>query len=352
MIKLKKENDGPEVELMIEQLKPYLELYEGCGNMLGIVPLTIAGFPMDFDFRTNPELRSFLAEWGKEIHSDSVMVLEGDPTKAAEQGYHVKMYVFEPSGSDGTDMAGGISTMCGNGVRAVAAYVRARVPGITEAKIMTMSGLRTIEWKDDLYAVDMGDMTIRPDDLAQYVSTEVVRPNADGVYFRSQIPEEILKDLAQFTSATTWSIGLNGSYDDEGRIDGEPHVIIEVPVEEVGGDINKLRKLAVLAGPIITKNTHLFPREVNVNFIVYQGIDKSVLEIMNCTHERNLGDDPDHSVTAACGTGSTVAGGVTMMARGQNGDESVVVHCTGGDMEISPSSSGGLIMNGPANKIS
>jgi diaminopimelate epimerase len=345
-----KGKENQEMTHMIEQLKPYLELYEACGNMLGIVPLTEAGYSDDFDFQTNPELRKFLSDWGKEIHSDSVMVLTGTPENFDEQGYHVMMYVFEPSGSDNSGMAGGISTMCGNGVRAVAAYVRDRIsPKAKGAKIMTMSGLRTIEWDKDMYAVDMGTMTNKPEDLSQYVNTNVVQTNLDGIYLNSPIPDQIIEKLSSFTSANTWSIGLNGDYDVNGNIDGEPHVVINVPKTEIN-NINQLRKLAVKAGPIITKNLNIFPKEINVNFIVEGESDKNLV-IYNCTHERNLGDDPDHSVTAACGTGSTVAGGVTKIAHNNERDLSVAVHCTGGDMEIISQGKDGLIMKGPANKL-
>ena len=52
---------------------------------------------------------------------------------------------------------------------------------------------------------------------------------------------------------------------------------------------------------------------VVLHLLVYRKINlDGKFEIWNATHERNLGDDPNHCVTASCGTGSTVAGAVVM----------------------------------------
>src|SRR4051812_1490882 len=83
----------------IDNLFHKVRVYEGCHNMIGIVPLTLAGYPELRNFKRDGELRALLEVWGKMIHSDSVMVLKGDPTKLKEQGYHFEMTVFEPNGS-------------------------------------------------------------------------------------------------------------------------------------------------------------------------------------------------------------------------------------------------------------
>lgn len=324
-----------------------LKVYAGCGNMLGVVPLTEAGYSLDQDFRQDSALREYLHQWGTRINSDSVMVLIGDPGKAAEQGFHYEMYVFEPSGRSDNGLAGGVSTMCGNGVRAVASYIEKKMPGITEVKVKTMSGIRTVKIENGLYVVDMGEFVYRAEDLSEYVNTSQVLPNDDGNYFNSPIPKEILSELSGFIDTATWSIGLNGDREN-GNIDGEPHVVIEVPNDRFS-DLTKLRKLAVLAGPIVTKNLDCFPKEINVNFIsVIKNSDGSV-EILNCTHERNLGDDPDHSVTPACGTGSTVAGGFVLEKFPEL--NSVLVYCTGGDLVISRGEGNDLFMKGPAEEV-
>jgi len=171
------------------------------------------------------------------------------------------------------------------------------------------------------------------------------------ISINSIFPQE--KKLADFVELHNWSIGLNGDADTEGNVDGEPHIMIEVPSDQAP-DLSTLRKLAVDAGPIVTKALSYFPREINLNFVVVQGMDPvdGKVHVLNCTHERNLGNDPDHSVTAACGTGSTVSSGTLLRKYFPDElDKVVVVHCTGGDLEISrdPKDPRRMIMKGPAS---
>ncbi len=55
------------------------------------------------------------------------------------------------------------------------------------------------------------------------------------------------------------------------------------------------------------------------------------LSILNCTHERNLGNNPHHSVTASCGTGSTAAGAIMLT---KNKLKKIIVKCLGGRLII------------------
>lgn len=348
-------NKMPENEAFFQNLPQNLHHFEGCGNQLGVVPLTLAGYKgTDESWKKDARLRAILTKWGKEINSDSVMVLFGDPRKSDEQGYDVKMFVFEPSGDDGSGLGGGISTMCGNGIRAVAAWEQEIVPGKKKFNIMSMSGLRVVDEENKLYTVRMGEFTDSAKDLSGYVDTNRVLPNKDGVYLDSPIPQAILNGLSKFTSADKWSIGLNGTRGTNGKIDGEPHVVIEIPESEAK-DLKELRRLAVTAGPLVSKRLDLFPLEINVNFIVVKRTNEDgKFEIWNGTHERNLGNDPDHSVTAACGTGSTVAGGFMFIKYVKNTNQIVLVNNTGGDLEIALDKKDGfrnLLMKGPASRV-
>lgn len=361
-----------------------LHVFEGCGNMLGVVSLTAAGYEGDRDsWVTDEGLRRKLVEWGKKIHSDSVMVLTGDPLKADEQGgYHVTMDVLEPNGGNGSDL-GGLSRMCGNGVRAVAAYVKESLPDVQEVVVKARSGLRRIKIErgsngEDLFVVDMGELTTRSQDLSGYIASlkkgEIDKlrpeekkerlaarrliPNLEGRYIGNKIPEDVRERLAALgIDVRSWSIGLNGDRDDSGKIDGEPHLVIEIPRDQVK-DIADLRRIAVEAGPIITKDLDLFPEEMNANFIVREKDEEGKdfvdeqgrLVIWNVTHERNLGNDPDHSVTAACGTGSTVAGGLMFGKYPESPFQTVLVKCTGGDLEIAKGRTG-FLMKGPAQRV-
>jgi diaminopimelate epimerase len=345
-------NNMSENEKFFQVLPKYLLHFEGAGNQLGVVPITLAEYEGDSEsWKKDAKLRSILTKWGKEINADSVMVLFGDPKKSEEQGFDVRMFVFEPSGDDGSGLGGGISTMCGNGIRAIAAWLQERDPSKKRFNIMSMSGLRVVDEENGLYTVRMGEFTDSATDLASYVNKDRVQADKDGRYLDTPIPDTILTKLRELTSAKTWSIGLNGTRTEDGKIDGEPHIVIEIPVDKVNNIVD-LRSLAVKVGPIITKNTAFFPSEINVNFIVVKGINKEgKFEILNCTHERNLGGDADHSVTAACGTGSTVAGG--FMFEKYADTQTILVKNTGGILEISRdlNSRNDLLMKGPARRV-
>lgn len=317
--------------------------YHACQNEFLIFELK-----RDSDWQSNRTFRKTLSHLGKKNNVDSILILKGSPHKFYQQGYHYEMYVFEPHARDENDLAGRISTMCGNGIRAVAAFIQKQFPGITEARIMTLSGLRTVEIDGNLYTVNMGNITTKNHDLKNYVNTKLVPVNNRGDYINSPIPKEIFDKLSAFINVRKWSIGLNGSRNKDGNIDGEPHVIVEVPSNLIS-DISKLRKLAVTVGPFVTKNIKFFPREINVNFIVVTKKGK-VVETLNCTHERNLGDDADHSVTSSCGTGSTLVGGLILERYLQA--KSVLVRCSGGDLTITKSLEGqDLLMKGPAVEV-
>lgn len=318
-------------------------LYQACQNKFLIFELK-----ENLDWQNNRTLRSTLTRLGKKNDVDSVLVLTGNPLRFYQQGYHYEMYVFEPRGVSENGLAGGISIMCGNGVRAVAAFIQKQFPGTVEARVMTLSGLRTVKIDGNLYTVNMGELTAKSYDLKNYIHTSLVPANDHDDYIGSPVPREIIDKLSPFVDVRTWSIGLNGNRNNDGSIDGEPHIIVEVPRHLIS-DINQLRKLTVAAGPLVTKNIKFFPKEINVNFIVVDKVGKE-LEILNCTHERNLGDDADHCVTPACGTGSTVAGGFILERYPQT--RSVLVHCTGGDLVISRRKGNNLFMKGPAEEVS
>lgn len=353
-------NKNISTDLLKELETKHLHHFIGCGNELGIVPLNLVGYqPDDITWKDDRDLRELLANWGKKIESDSIMVLTGDPTKFADQKFHVSMTVFEPCGSDDNkerNLPGGLSTMCGNGVRAVAAYVREFDPSLTEIIVKTGSGTLKIKYEPetDLYVVEMGEFTSKENDLFAYVNTKEASPNIFHRYIDAPIPESVLGKLSKYISAKTWSIGLNGNRDN-GHIDGEPHLVIEVTPEEAP-DIEALRKIAVAVGPLTTKNSGLFPQEINTNFIVFNGKvgrEGNTFSILNSTHERNLGDDADHSVTEACGTGSTVAAGVIMEKYMTGPNKSVIVKNRGGDLTISPDPNlpKGLLMKGDAKRV-
>jgi len=327
------------------------ELYEGCGNLVLITFLPEV--LRVTDFRNNFRLRGDLAEIGQRQGVDSIMVLTGSPFDLEEQGFDCAMDVFEPNGSDRSGMAGSWSTMCGNGVRAVARYLldhKAITGARSEIFIMTRSGLRTVEiLSDGLFRVRMGEFTAIGYDLKRYILLERLGLTEDDGLIDIQIPSLISAARVELEKARTCSIGLTGDQDKSGEIDGEPHVVIMVKDTK---DLTKLREIAVLAGPVITKAKDIFPLEINASFITIRKIDKvqHYLEVDACTHERGLGASPDHSVTAACGTGATVIGAVLFRLKSLDDDWKVAVRMPGGVLLIERKDNS-YYLTGPAKKV-
>lgn len=319
-------------------------LYDACGNIIGIVPLGQIGY--DGNFKKDSALRSFLCEWSKRNNCDSIMVLLGRPELKDVQGYHVRMYVFEPKGTDDSGLAGGISTMCGNGVRAVAQFIHQMLPYLSNFQIMTESGMREVLVKgNSQYQVNMGNFFSHVSVLSRYIDINEIQ-SINGCFIDSPIPQNLKRSINAYIPVSTWSIGLNGDTGSNGSVDGEPHVVIFLNQDIQ--NINQLRAIAKQVGPLITKNFTLFPHEINVNLVsIIDSIDnKDEFSILLCTHERNLGDDPDHSVTAACGTGSTVVGALLFRKFGLSDKKNVSIYLPGGKLIINKRKDN-LFMTGP-----
>lgn len=85
------------------------------------------------------------------------------------------MDVFEPRGQDpiNPQLAGDWSTMCGNGVRAVARYLLEE--GRINCLIKTRSGILPITlFPKSIYRVGMGQFTLNHKDLASYVKNLIL----------------------------------------------------------------------------------------------------------------------------------------------------------------------------------
>lgn len=339
---------GLEMSRRPEVINPEISHFDAAGNKIGIARLPGAHLLPDYDAHRDVGLRAALARWGIEQTTDSIMVLTGDPTAIEEQGYHVTMDVFEPRGNDPDGLPGGFSTMCGNGVRATAALLAEQDSDATGFVVRTRSGDRRVGVEGDNFVVEMGQLTHSIRDLGRYVDVGYVRTNPDGEYRGSPIPDDIQQMMYTLGIDTTnWWIGLNGDLQD-GSIDGEPHVVIPIRPGRIS-TLQELRQLAKLIGPGIT-NHPIFPHGINANLVV--PVDPQ--RILCCTHERNL-DGPEHSVTASCGTGSTVAGGVAMRDFLRDYEVTqTVVHCTGGDLVIARPNpqSDRFSLKGPAVRIS
>lgn len=276
-------------------------IYSGNGNIIGVV-LFKDNLPTDY--KTNAHLREGLAAWGRGHDADSSMLLTGDPNQSESQKYHFRMDVFEPLGSDGLGAVGSWSAMCGNGLMAISLFYEDYFEQLdkgSQVQVQTQSGLRTLtKVVNSRYSACMGEFTHNPNDLVKYVSSNALSGNSEVLQNPVLIPQ-----ISDFTN--DWSIGLSGSRDERNEIDGEPHLILIGRVGDQSCSITELRKEAVRLGQSVTKNTEFFPNEINANFVVVQGNDHNRKQIATiaCTHERGLGDNPDHCVTDACGTGAT-----------------------------------------------
>lgn len=303
-------------------------IYNACGNILGLVPLDY--YSVNHNFFNDEKLRSYLYEWGKKLRLDSIMVLFGNPKMSQKQGYHYFMYVFETGRSDSNKLKGTISTMCGNGVRAVAAYLKSKDSKLNKIDLMTLGGIKTIVIRGKNYQVKMGGLFYSKDILSKYIDIKMTNENNNSLH-HSLIPKEIIIEMKKshlLNDVSTWNIGLTSNVI-KGRIDDEPHITIYVPKAKT---LNDLKDLALAYGPLITNNLKFFPFEINVNFYGKKNIAGNI-EIMNVTHERNLGDDPEHSVTASCGTGSTVVAAFELSSQKVKQNK-LKVNCLGGNLEI------------------
>lgn len=271
----------------------YAESYVANGNKLGVV--LIANSLARTKFRESSHLRQLLSYWGRELGLDSIMVVHRSKTQA----YFAD--VFEPWGQDTISLEGSWSTMCGNGMMAVAHFYEQYVAPMRQGQpifINTRSGLREIRKLDlERYSVCMGEFTYNRHDLSNYVRLE----HSPVHYLQQTIPR-----LLHVNFSDNWSIGLSGNRN-KGIIDGEPHVIL---ISDTPMSLTQLRRFAEGEGPSISKNLEIFPQEINASFaMVYETYSQQDgLRILACTHERGLGSDPVRSVTGACGTGATAIG--------------------------------------------
>lgn len=363
-----------EQKMLSKELLPDIDahLYTAAGNMVGIIDLrSLSTFS---DFAQDVQIRSKLVTWGKTFGADSVMVmLKSQNSRRGNSLPYV--IVFEPSGQDKQhpDLPGDISTACGNGFRAVGDFLS---NGEDFVEFDTPSGVRSVKISEvdgeKMFSVNMGALSTSSAQLAKYCT--LYRDSKDTHSIEQlidvQIPEDILSGLITQSLnfridvnmiGSTYSFGLVGNKDKEtGERNGEPHFIIPVNYALLNGSTldEKLRSLRTIAeqlGPVITKNVELFPNEVNANFVASvdstsDRVTRGILrpKFLLATHERNLGDDPVHSVTASCGTGSTVVGGLAFHEAPSESQFEVI--SSGGKLLIEKENHH-LVMSGPAKQV-
>lgn len=292
-------------------------IYDGCGNKVLIVVLSEVSTK---DYQDDRRIREKLREMGLAADVDSVLVVTGNPERLDLQGCHCTMEVFEPRGHDSAhpELAGSWSTMCGNGIRALAQYWLDRIPGFERQgmiSIRTRSGKRAVRrLPDGRFRVYMGVYTDHPTDLERYV--EFSHFNFKDKHYQGSRFLEQLGMMSVRLPIVDAGIGLTGDPDGSGAIDGEPHLVCWL-AQRADLSIHDIERVARLLGERLTRDPR-FPQEINVSAAVRQ--ENEV--VLAATYERGV-----YYVTRACGTGATVIGC-------QSGEFQTRIQMPGGDLEV------------------
>jgi diaminopimelate epimerase len=217
----------------------------------------------------------------------------------------VKMRIFNSDGSEGKN--------CGNGLRCVAKYAyEHQLVKETSFFIETLSGLVKAE-------------VFVENDVVTKVTIDMGRPRLK----RSEIPmvgeeaEQVVAEPIQFREE--W-------YEMTGVSMGNPHAVFYVD------DIEQAPVTTL--GPIVEKDTR-FPEGINVEFV----------EVVN-DHELHFRVwERGSGVTQACGTGACAAVVASVLNGKTARNKETVVHLAGGDLYITWTDEGNVLMTGPAETI-
>ena len=216
-------------------------------------------------------------------------------------------FLMDMFNSDGSS-----SEMCGNGIRCVGKYVYDNhLTKNKNPKIETGKGILEL------------DLEVGTDNLVSYVTVDmgepILQPEKVPIVWKDQNP---VIDQNLVIEGITYKFSAISM--------GNPHAVIFVedsdtfPVREVGPKI---------------ENNPIFPRRTNVEFVSIRGKN----HLYQRTWERGAGE------TLACGTGAcavSVAANLTGRA-----DGSVRIDLLGGTLYIDKTSSGHIIMKGPAKTV-
>ena len=258
------------------------EKWQGCGNDF-IVINSIQSEKID---ATEKIIKMCDRHFG--IGADGVIYVL--PSEVAD----VRMRIFNADGSE--------PEMCGNGIRCFTKYLLGKKND--SLTVETGAGVLTVQLKNNLVTVDMGEPILTADKIPVISDKEKV------------ISEPLQVDGETF-KITCVSMG-------------NPHCVIFVD------DLSKIN-----LEKIGTKFEHhkIFPRRTNTEFA--QVISHKELKMR--VWERGSG------ITLACGTGTCA----TVVAANLNGltGKSALVHLDGGDLQIEWGADNHIYMAGAAEKV-
>jgi diaminopimelate epimerase len=223
------------------------------------------------------------------------------PSEAAP----VKMRIFNSDGSEGKN--------CGNGLRCVAKYAyEHKLVKETSFLIETLSGLVKAE-------------VFVENNVVTKVTIDMGQPRLK----RSEIPmigernDKVVAEPIQFNGE--W-------YEMTGVSMGNPHAVFYVE------DIEQAPVTTL--GPIVEKDDR-FPEGINVEFV----------EVVN-DHELHFRVwERGSGVTQACGTGACAAVVASVLNGKTARNKETIVHLAGGDLYITWTDEGNVLMTGPAETI-
>lgn len=307
-----------------------LPTYSGCGNTFFIYHLASE---QDFlAFRADRQRMQQLATQAIEHTIDSVMVVYDGSSEQEKESYHLSMHVFEPRGFRSHDIQSGWSTMCGNGLRAVAQYLFDT--GIEKTSYIIRSGAgdhKIVRTTHGLWSVDMGWFAHTSVDLSSYVCTQF--PIRLSLFFSS---------FFRIFLKPTIHVGFH--FHNTQVKDGEPHAIIFTKFQL---SRSVIIRLAEYLGKKITYNNNIFPKEINTSVASIYQIDsdtKSVF-VRAATYERHI-----YYVTQACGTAATVIGSFIFQQLHLDHSWHVIIDMPGGELLVSVDVNGKYYLTGDAKR--
>ena len=219
----------------------------------------------------------------------------------------LQMRIFN---SDGTE-----AQMCGNGIRCFAKYAcENKLVSKNKFTVETLAGIITPE----LIFQDLKDKKV----LRVKVDMGTPKLRRREIPMVGEDTPTVVDEVLKINTEQTFKVTCVSM--------GNPHCIIfvddvqSIPVNEIGPKI---------------ENHPLFPEKTNVEFI--QVINKK--EINFRVWERGVGE------TLACGTGACAA--LVASVLNKKSEHQVIIHLTGGDLDIHWADDEHIYMTGPAELV-
>jgi diaminopimelate epimerase len=260
----------------------------GLGNDFIILENIAANYTL-----TAAQIRA-LADRKLGIGCDQLLVIEA----ASDQISDFRYRIYNSDGSE--------AGQCGNGARCFIRYVVER--GLIERpEVVLQTNNRIIRgtWHSaELISVDMGEPDFTPTSIPLHAQLA-------ASYHATLAGQEM----------SFYALSM-----------GNPHAVVIV---KTGADLADQKNLGRLGRAV--QQSQLFPESVNVNFVY---IDDSANQIELVTYERGVG------FTLACGSGACASAAALINAGLVTSP--VTINMAGGQLQVSWSGSGSLLMHGPA----